>query len=226
MNTRAEGVNPGRRRPYRSPARDEGARRTRLSILEAGRRLFVEKGYAATSIRDIAASAGVAESTVYHVCRDKPTLLWAIVQGAVAAPDRADEATGLLEAIRAEPDARGRLRLIARWSRRTYEHGVAEIEAVIEAAARSDAQVEALARRAAEKRYRMTRMLADVVSEVLPPVKPDELDRIAEIIWATDSSPVYRMLVHDRGWTAERYEAWIFQLYCSLTPMLADHPGD
>jgi AcrR family transcriptional regulator len=222
MNTRAEGANAGRRRPYRSPARDEGARRTRLSILEAGRRLFVEKGYTATSIRDIAASAGVAESTVYHVWKDKPTLLWAIVENAVAAPDRADDASRLIDAIRGEPDARGRLRLVARWSRRTYERGVAEIEAVIEEAARSDAQVEALARRAAQERYRVTRMLADVVSEVLPPVKPDDLDRIAEIIWATDSSPVYRMLVHDRGWTPERYETWIFQLYCSLTPTLAD----
>jgi AcrR family transcriptional regulator len=223
MNSRADDVKRVRR-AYRSPVRDEHARRTRLSILEAARRLFVENGYAATSIREIAAAAGVAESTTYHVFRDKATLLWAVVQHIVGAPDESDAAPQLLEAIRAEPDARGRLRLIARWSRRTYERGIAEIEAVIEEAARSDPQVRALARRAADERYQATRTLADIVAEVLPESDPETLDRVAQIIWATDSSPVYRMLVDEQGWTPERYEEWIFQLYCSLTPLLPEQP--
>jgi AcrR family transcriptional regulator len=224
MNIRRGRVNRARR-TYTSPVRDEQARRTRLSILEAGRRLFVENGYTATSIREIAAAAGVAESTTYHLFKDKSTLLWAIVEHVVGGPDDSDDGGRLMEAIQAEPDARGRLGLIARWSRGTYERGIAEIEAVIEEAARSDTQVRALARRAADERYRMTRMLADVVGEALPPVRSEELDRIAQIIWATDSSPVYRMLVHDLGWTPDRYEEWIFQLYCSLLPQPSDRKG-
>lgn len=221
MNSRSGRVNQARR-AYTSPLRDEQARRTRLAILEAGRRLFIQDGYAATSIRKIAAAAGVAESTTYHLFKDKSTLLWAIVEHVVDGPDDAEAGARLMEAIRAEPDAPSRLRVIARWSRGTYERGIADIEAVIGEAARSDPRVRALAQRAADERYRVTRMLADVVAEVLPPVGSEDLERIAQIIWATDSSPVYRMLVHDLGWTPERYEEWIFQLYCSLTPQPVD----
>ena len=217
MKKRGRDVNRARR-PYRSPLRDEQARRTRLAILEAGHRLFVEKGYAATSIREIASAAGVAESTTYNVFKDKPTLLWAIVEHAVAAPGEAGDGSALLDAIRSEPDAGGRLRLIARWSRETYERGIAEIEAVIEEAARSDPRVRALAERAAEERYTVTRMLADVVAEALPPIDPGYLDHVAQFIWATDSSPVYRMLVDEQGWTPARYEEWIFRLYLSVIP--------
>jgi AcrR family transcriptional regulator len=216
MKKRATGVNRPRR-GYRSPLRDEQARRTRLAIVEAGHRLFLERGYAGTSIQAVARAAGVAESTTYNAFKDKETLLWAVVEHAVGAPVEADDSP-LIEALRAEPDARGRLRLIARWSRQTYEHGIAEIEAVLAEAARSNPRVRALARRAADQRYRATRTLAAVVAEVLPPIRPKQLDQIAQFIWATDSSPVYRMLVDDQGWTPAQFEEWIYRLYCSLIP--------
>lgn len=41
------------------------ARATRLDILSAARRLFAERGYARTSVRDIAAAAHVSPQTVY-----------------------------------------------------------------------------------------------------------------------------------------------------------------
>jgi AcrR family transcriptional regulator len=205
------------RRPYSSALRSEQARRTRIAIIEAGRQLFVEKGYAGTSIREIAQTAGVGESTAYHVFRDKKTLLSAVVEHVVEAPSD-EQGSLLMEAIRAEPDAHGRLKLIARWSRETYERGIADLEAVISEAARSDPDIRELADRAAAERLEVTRMLAHVVAETLAPIDPTLLDHIAQFIWATDSSPVYRMLVHDQGWTPEQYEAWIHQLYCSLIP--------
>jgi AcrR family transcriptional regulator len=211
------------RRPYRSAVRREKARRTRLAIIEAGRRLFLEKGYASTSIREVARAARVGESTVYHAFGDKQTLLWAIVEHVVAAPSDEEESP-LMEAIRAEPDAYGRLRLIARWSRETYERGIADIEAVISEAARSNPEVRDLARRAARERLTVTRMLAGVVAETLPPIDPELLEQIAQFIWATDSSPVYRMLVRDQGWAPERFEEWIFRLYCSFIPLYRGGP--
>jgi AcrR family transcriptional regulator len=39
---------------------------TRLALLAAARQLFGEKGYAATSIEEIAAQAGVTKGAVYH----------------------------------------------------------------------------------------------------------------------------------------------------------------
>ena len=45
--------------------RDRRAQLTRDEILRAARRLFAERGYARTSVRDIAKAAGVSAQTVY-----------------------------------------------------------------------------------------------------------------------------------------------------------------
>ncbi|MBV8453994.1 MAG: TetR family transcriptional regulator, partial [Deltaproteobacteria bacterium] len=56
---------PGNRRTYDSTARKAAAQATRLAILSAARRLFLERGYAGTTMPTIAAAAGVALDTVY-----------------------------------------------------------------------------------------------------------------------------------------------------------------
>ena len=64
-----------KKRTYRSAARAEQARLTRLRILAAATRLFVERGYAATSVSDIAAEAGVTGRTVHLAFANKRALL-------------------------------------------------------------------------------------------------------------------------------------------------------
>ncbi len=54
--TVAKKPDPSRR--YRSPLREEQARRTHAAVVEAASACFVEKGYAATTMKDIAARAG------------------------------------------------------------------------------------------------------------------------------------------------------------------------
>jgi AcrR family transcriptional regulator len=219
-------VSTAPRRRYRSQKRTELARGTRRAILDAGRRLFSERGYAATTMRAVAGAAGVAESTTYKVFTDKATLLWAIAADAVAGNEAgaSEQLAALVAAIRSEPDPRGRLRHVARWSRGTYERGIADIERVIEEAAGSDPQVARLARRAADERYQVARMITQLVAEVVPSAHPGELDRIAQLVWALDSSPVYRMLVEHHHWTPEQYEAAMFHLYCALLPDATAEP--
>ncbi|HEX6524027.1 MAG TPA: TetR family transcriptional regulator [Streptosporangiaceae bacterium] len=53
----------GSKRAYRSPLREQNARRTRQAIVAAATRPFVQRGYAATSLADIAAAAEVARGT-------------------------------------------------------------------------------------------------------------------------------------------------------------------
>src|SRR4051812_21569469 len=48
-------------------------------ILAAARRLFAERGYAATSINDIAADAGVAVQTIYARLGSKRGMLLALI---------------------------------------------------------------------------------------------------------------------------------------------------
>ena len=63
------------RRPYRSPLRDEQAAATRRRIVDAGRDLFIERGYAATTIDAIAERADVSRKTVFTAVGGKAAVL-------------------------------------------------------------------------------------------------------------------------------------------------------
>jgi AcrR family transcriptional regulator len=61
-----------------APLTDRG-RRTREKLLAAARRLFEERGYAATRMSDISPEAGVSHGTVYTWFADKEAVLRALV---------------------------------------------------------------------------------------------------------------------------------------------------
>jgi TetR/AcrR family transcriptional regulator len=64
---------------HRARARAPGARR----IASAARRLFAERGYAGTSMADVAAAAGVSKATVFHHYRSKRRLYESLIAEAV-----------------------------------------------------------------------------------------------------------------------------------------------
>lgn len=77
----------GAKREYRSPLREQNARRTRNTVVEAAARLFVERGYAATSFADIAEAAGVSRPTAFAAFGSKPALLHQVLDQAMAGDD-------------------------------------------------------------------------------------------------------------------------------------------
>ena len=64
------------------PLTDRG-RRTRANLLEAGRAVFEQRGYAATRMADIALAAGVSHGTTYTWFADKESVLRALVDDIV-----------------------------------------------------------------------------------------------------------------------------------------------
>ena len=62
-------------RTYRSTLRADQARETRRRVREAADALFLERGYVATSMNDIAAAAGVSRQTVFSAFGSKAGLL-------------------------------------------------------------------------------------------------------------------------------------------------------
>src|SRR5688572_1887892 len=73
----------GRRR-YDARSRQIQAGETRDRVLAVARRLFVEHGYAGTSVARIAQEAGVSTPTVFAGFRSKVNLLKAAVDTAIA----------------------------------------------------------------------------------------------------------------------------------------------
>jgi len=83
-------ANPARRRQARAPGKGR--------IASAARRLFARRGYAGTSMADIAAAAGVSKATVFHHFGNKRGLYQALI---------ADAAIGFREQIVPLLDAEG-----------------------------------------------------------------------------------------------------------------------
>src|SRR5215831_2585164 len=96
-----------RKRVYNSSSRKEGARLTQLSIVDAARTVFLDKGYAAATMPAIALAAGVALDTVYATVGKKPALFRLLIETAISGTDRAvpAEEREYVRAIRAEADA-------------------------------------------------------------------------------------------------------------------------
>src|SRR5258706_106365 len=103
------------KRAYQSTLRGAQAQSTREAVIAAAAQLFVQQGYAATSIEEIAAAAGVSRATVFASVGGKATLLKTALDVAIVGDD---EPIALPErprskAIRAEPDPRKYLALYA-----------------------------------------------------------------------------------------------------------------
>lgn len=58
----------------------ERTEQTRQALIDAGRRIFVEKGYAETATPEIVTAAGVTRGALYHHFEDKKALFRAVVE--------------------------------------------------------------------------------------------------------------------------------------------------
>lgn len=69
---------------------------TRERILEVAARLFVERGYAGTSVRDIAKELGIANPSLYYHFKSKEEMLAELLAEPLGRVERAvEEAEGL-----------------------------------------------------------------------------------------------------------------------------------
>jgi AcrR family transcriptional regulator len=205
--------NPGgvkTRRRYTSALREEQARETRRRILEAARRLLLERGYVATSIEAIAREAGVVVQTVYAAFGNKRSILTRLLDLAVGGDERH---LGILERegpqrMRLETDQRRQLRMMARGIREVLDRA-GPIFAVMRAAAAADPEIAALHARIQEERLRNMTQVVDWVAQNGPLRDGLSAAELADIVWTLTSADVHKLLTADRGWSGERYERWL-----------------
>ena len=198
------------KKPYNSALRAAQARATRRAIVDAAARLFIERGYGATTVDAIAEAAGVSRKTVFTSVGGKTEALklamdWAIVGD--------DEPVPMLErphvkAMQQEPDAR---RMLTRFARQVREIAArtAPLHEVVRAAAGLDEEIRALAEEGRAQRLRGMRMLAQQLADrgaLKPGLTPAEA---ADVLWLLHDPGVYYRLVVEQHWDPDRYQAWL-----------------
>jgi len=209
-----EGVKKARR--YESPRRREQAATTRRAILDAAERLFERQGYAAATMGAIAAEAGVALKTVYVAFETKSGLLRALWHLRLRG-DEGDAPVGerrwYLDVLD-EPDPEQQLRLTAHASRRVKERAGGLLR-VIRDAAPVDEDIAALWSRIESDFYENQRAIVASLADKHALRHGLDVTGGADLLWTLNHPDVWRLLVGERGWTAERYEQWLGDAICA-----------
>jgi AcrR family transcriptional regulator len=195
-------------RTYISPKREEQAKATRRAILEASQRLFLSRGYGATSIRAIAAEAGVAVQTVYAVFGNKRQLVIELSELAVKGDDALTSVTEHPEvrAIRAEPSAHRRAQLDAALSRQIIERFLPLFKIISDAAVVDPDLAERNRAMIARRRAEMPEAAAMLAGDDGLRVSADDA---ASSLFVLYSPQVAQILIEYVGWSFDRYEKWL-----------------
>jgi AcrR family transcriptional regulator len=201
-------VKPGR--TYDSSRRRELAKQNRLAIVAAARRLFLERGFAAATMPDIAAEAGVSVQTVYKAFGNKPGLAKAVFDIAIAGDDEPVPMMlrASLQRVRDEPDARKKLALYGEHLAAVAPRHV-PIQLVILAAAATDPEAGNVWRELQDERLRGMSMFARALhagGHLRPGVSATEA---RDVLWTYNSAELFQLLVIERGWSPKRYGRWI-----------------
>jgi AcrR family transcriptional regulator len=192
----------GRRRQAQAEA-------TRLEIVEAARRLFLERGYVGTTIESIADEAGVAVQTIYNSIGSKRDVLAKVLDHTVAGPRApATVPEFMRERTRAVADAPGVVRLLAEW----FAEGVpraAPILKVIAEAAAVDPEAAALDAERARQRLGNYMEAARELARRGGLRRGLTAEAAAAIIWSVGHPSTYRLLVEQERWSLPRYRRWV-----------------
>jgi AcrR family transcriptional regulator len=182
--------------------RQRQALETQRLIVDAARELFLAQGYGLTTMEAISTHAGVGNSTVYAVFKNKRNILKAIrEEWHQQSGQREIYAQALQEA-----DPRRRLALAAHATRRQWETSAAMI-AIYLSAASVDAEAAAELQESLSGRRRG---MEEFIRGSLSLLHPDlNVERATALYLALTRAEVYQELVEEWGWSPDDYEKWL-----------------
>jgi AcrR family transcriptional regulator len=191
------------------PSRTERARATKLRIALAAYTLFCERGYAGTTMVDVAHAADVAVQTVYFTFHTKRALLSAAYDYAVQGPDdplppeqqpwygQMVAASSVINAVRLMVVGVGDMLRRA-----------TPLDTIVRANADLDpdlARVRALHERLRAQGYRD---ILDILRAKTPLRTGMTRERATQLLLLYVGTDVYRVLVSEFGWTHDEWVDW------------------
>ena len=207
-------------RVYRSPRRAAQAQDTRRRIVSAATEQFASVGYPATTMRSIAAAAGVSVASIELAFGSKARLLKAAIDVAIAGDhnpvavlDR-DWAT----AARATTTAHDFLTAVGRTLRPAMTRSAGLVLAAYDAAG-TDPALRELAEELSAQRAATVAWIIDGIRD--RGVLREGITRRHAIdqVWLLIDPAVYHRLTRYRGWSPAHYEKWFTD---TITRLLLD----
>ena len=177
-------------------------------MLESARRRFLEQGYAATTVGEVAGDAGVSVEMVYKAFANKAGLLKAVFDVSVAGDDDAVPMAerDVIAQIIAEPDARRKLVLYVDHLVETMPR-VAPVQLLARSAGAADPEAAAVwSQTRAELLAGMTLFAQDLHGTGNLRVSVDDA---RDILFTYVSTEVFELLVLERGWSLAQYGTFV-----------------
>ena len=191
----------------RGQARTRFARR---AVVDAARGLFVERGYAATTMEAISEHSDVPPATVYRLFSSKLGILEALLDSSIAGDDQplAVQQRPEVASLFTESDPHKLLAGLAGVTTAINQR-TNDVYRVLMSAAGSDPAAAELLNEIGRQRDQGQGKIARRLSRTHA-LKPGLRERdAADLIHALMSPELYRLFVGDRGWTPERYQQWL-----------------
>ena len=213
------------RRGYVSATRTKQAEKTRKRVIEAATRLFVQQGYATTTMRAIADEAGVSVPTVELQFGTKAQLLHVVIDVAVAGDDEPVPVLSRAWAADAQSarDLADFLSVVAKVLSAAQARSAGVVLAAYEAAA-SDPDIQLLIMDRESQRERTATWIVNGVVERAGLRPGLDRARATDTLWMLMDPVIFHRLTRHRDWSSDRYASWFAD---SVTRLLVDtgRPG-
>ena len=204
------------RRPRNGKGGQARTRLARAAVIQAARALFLDGGYAATTIEAISDLSDVPPATVYRLFSSKLGILKAVLHASITGDGQAGPLADQphVRALLADPDPQNQLSGLAGIILGILSRAEPLYRILVSAAA-TDPDAAVLLAELTRQRQQGQAQFAHSLARA-GALRPELRERdAADIIHALTLPEVYRLLVCDRGWPPDRYEQWLTQTLIS-----------
>ena len=194
--------------PRPADLRRDRAKGTRRRMVEAAYRLITERGYAATTMADVALEAGVAVQTVYFTYHTKFALVrdafdFAVVGSHDIVPP---DTQPWFKAVQDEPDLSRALAALVDQITLISRRVAPLVEAVKSV---KEPEAEAFYRQREELRHEGFGRILEILVAKRPLRASLKQPAALDVFFALLSPELYQALVIGRGWPDERWREWM-----------------
>jgi AcrR family transcriptional regulator len=196
---------------------------TEMRLVEAATELFVERGYAATTLADVAEHAGLAPRTLYLRFPTKADLLRRCVSVAIAGDGDAvpiAERAWMTDTMTA-PTLRERLRLMAAGTATLMSRSGDLLDVAQQAAAMEPTIAAAAQAGRQETRRVLGAFWRRIEEDGLLPV-PCDVEWLTETATLLAHADTFLLLRRTTGWDAASYEDWLRRTWTRLVASSAE----
>lgn len=193
----------GAPRRYHSPVRDARAEQRRANVFAVAHDLFVERGWAATTVAEIAERSGVSPQLIFSAMGGKPGLIiGALRQRSFGGPELRTALSTVPFEQRSTVGAR--LDLLAEFSAPAVS-AMAPILSVLWVAADADAEAE---RRLDELNQGRRKTCLELLPRLLGR-RPRNARYLADELFVLTSGETYLQFSRVSSWSDKRYAGWL-----------------